>query len=137
MSSKSKDPATKVGAIVVGPDNEIRLTGFNGIPQGVEDRPERYTRELVGDSAIGEKYLWCSHAEENTVSFAAREGIRLKGTTIVVTHMPCARCARMLVNAGVSEVVVANGTTSMPKREFDVATRMFREAGVVVSSYKD
>lgn len=122
-ATKSKD-ATKVGCIVVGPDREIRATGFNGLPRGVADVPERMERPA--------KYLWTSHAEENAVAHAARTGTSLKGCTVYVTHHPCARCARSLIQAGVSCVVVGDGKTSMPIDEFVVAKEMFGEAGVEV-----
>lgn len=118
---KSKD-ATKVGAVLVGPDGEVRLTGFNGPPRGVADTPERRERPA--------KYLFASHAEANLIAFAAREGIRTKDCTVYVTHMPCASCARTLIQAGVREVRFGPGTTSMPDDEFAAAHDMFHEAGV-------
>ena len=117
---KSKDPTTQVGAAAIGPLNQIVETGFNGLPRGVEDRPERMERPT--------KYLYTSHAEENLVATAARA--RLDGTTVYVTHLCCSRCARMLIQAGVSKVVAGDGVTSMPKEEFDAAIEMFNEAGV-------
>lgn len=124
-ASKSKDPSTQVGAVVIGPDGEIRATGYNGLPRGVADLPERMERPA--------KYLWTSHAEENLVAHAARVGVSLKGCTVYVTHFPCSRCARSLIQAGIAAVVVDRGTTSMPCEEFEVAEQMFAEAGVSVS----
>lgn len=123
---KSKDPATQVGCVIVGPAKEIRSTGFNGLPRGVRDDPARMERP--------EKYLWTSHAEENAVAQAARSGASLDGGTAYVTHFPCARCARSLIQAGVRRVVVGMGQTSMPPEEFACARVMFDEAGVEVSS---
>jgi dCMP deaminase len=123
-ASKSKDPSTQVGAVVIGPDGEIRATGYNGLPRGVADLPERMERPA--------KYLWTSHAEENLVAHAARVGVSLKGCTVYVTHFPCSRCARSLIQAGVTGLVVDTGTTSMPPEEFEVAEQMFGEAGVKV-----
>lgn len=123
-ASKSKDPSTQVGAVAVGPDGEIRATGYNGLPRGVEDRPERMERPA--------KYLWTSHAEENLVAHAARVGVSLKGCTVYVTHYPCSRCARSLIQAGVAQIHVGGGTTSMPAEEFDTARVMFEESGVKV-----
>ena len=121
-ATKSKDP-TQVGAVLVGPDGEIRLTAYNGPPRGVrDDIPARWERPT--------KYLFCSHAEENLVAFAAREGIRTRGCTVYVTHRPCARCARTLVQAGVREVLFGGGTTSMPQDEFAASAEILREAGV-------
>lgn len=122
VASKSKDPATKVGCVIVGPDREVRATGYNGLPRGVADIPERMERPA--------KYLWTSHAEENAVAQAARVGVSLKDCTAYVTHHPCARCARSLIQAGIGKVVIGTGQTSMPPEEFDVAGRMFFEAVV-------
>lgn len=122
-AQKSKD-STKVGAVLVGPDGEVRLTGYNGPPRGVNDTPERRERPT--------KYFYASHAEANLISFAAREGIRTSGCTVYVTHMPCAACARTLIQAGVKQVFVGIGTTSMPQEEFDCAAQMFHEAGVEI-----
>jgi dCMP deaminase len=118
---KSKD-STKVGAILVGPDGEVRLTAYNGPPRGVVDRPERFERP--------EKYLYAAHAEQNLVAFAAREGIQTKGCIVYVTHTPCAACARMLIQAGVVVVISGNGSTHMPIAEFEASRVMFEEAGV-------
>jgi dCMP deaminase len=126
-ASKSKD-TTKVGAALVGPEGEVRLTAFNGPPRGVEDRPYRFERPS--------KYLFASHAEVNLIAFAAREGIRTKGCTVYVTHHPCASCARTLIQAGVERVVYGPGTTSMPADEFAAAATMFAEADLAICSHK-
>lgn len=122
-AKKSKD-STQVGAVLVGPDKEVRLTAYNGPPRGVEDTEERRVRPA--------KYLYASHAEQNLVAFAACEGISTKGCTVYVTHMPCSACAKTLIQAGVAGLVVWSGETSMPLEEFEAAQVMFREAGVDV-----
>lgn len=118
----SKDLSSKVGAVAVDSSRRIIETGYNGLPRGVNDLPERMERPA--------KYLWTSHAEENLVAHAARD--RLFGTTVYVTHLCCCRCARMLINAGVNKVVCGGGVTRMPQEEFDIAMQMFQEAGVTV-----
>ena len=98
ISNWSKDPSTKVGCVVVGADREIRSTGFNGFPRGIEDSLERLEdREM--------KYPLICHAEENAIMHAARTGISLKNCIAYVTWPPCTRCARSLIQAGVSEIV--------------------------------
>lgn len=126
-ATKSKD-TTKVGAVLVGPDNEVRLTGYNGPPRGVIDTASRLERPA--------KYLFASHAEQNLVAFAAREGIRTAGCTVYVTHMPCSACARSLIQAGVDAVVYGPGTTSMSINEFEAARAMFDEAEVALIPYR-
>lgn len=115
----SKD-TTKVGAVAVSNARAVLETGYNGLPRGVEDRPERMERPA--------KYLWTGHAEENLVAHAARA--RLEGATVYVTHLCCCGCARMLINSGVARIVCGNGTTSMPPEQFEVARTMLAEADV-------
>lgn len=124
VSERSKDPTTKVGCVVVSKDKIVVATGYNGLPRGVADYSERMERPA--------KYLWTSHAEENAVAQSARVGAKLEGGTAFVTHMPCSRCARSLIQAGIIKVVVGSGSTSMPIEEFDVAATMFKEAGVEI-----
>lgn len=87
-AKKSKD-STQVGAALIGPNRECRLASFNGPPIGVLDLSERRERPA--------KYLYASHAEQNLIAFAAREGIRTAGCTVYVTHHPCADCAKSLI----------------------------------------
>ena len=125
----SKDPSTQVGCVVVGPDREIRSTGFNGFPRGIEDSIARLeNREL--------KYPLICHAEENAIMHAARIGISLKGCTAYVTWQPCSRCARSLIQAGVDEVVYP-AESEIPERwgdDFEIAASMMNEAGLAVRS---
>jgi dCMP deaminase len=124
-ATMSKDPSTQVGCVVIGPNNEVRSTGYNGLPRKVKDLPERMERP--------EKYLWTAHAEENAVGHAARIGVSLDGCVMFVTHHPCSRCARSIIQAGIKEVVVAPGTTHMDDKEFEVAGTMFYEADVFLN----
>ena len=127
ISKWSKDPSTKVGCVVVGEDREIRSTGFNGFPRGIEDDSDRLEdRE--------QKYPLICHAEENAIMHAARIGISLKGNTAYISWPPCSRCARSLIQAGVNEVVFPAGV-DVPKRwrpDFDIAIAMMNEAGTAV-----
>ncbi|MAV06644.1 MAG: deoxycytidylate deaminase [Euryarchaeota archaeon] len=129
ISGWSKDPSTKVGCVVVGEDREIRSTGFNGFPRGIEDSMERLEdREL--------KYPLICHAEENAIMHAARIGISLKDCTAYVTWPPCTRCARSLIQAGVIEVVYP-GDIEIPDRwieDFERSSSMMKEAGVITRS---
>tara|TARA_B100001113_G_scaffold65272_1_gene50099 strand:- start:1512 stop:1949 length:438 start_codon:yes stop_codon:yes gene_type:complete len=125
ISGWSKDPSTQVGCVVVGPDREIRSTGFNGFPRGINDTIERLEDR-------SQKYPMICHAEENAIMHAARIGISLKDCTAYVTWPPCSRCARSLIQAGVSEIVYPNDS-EIPERwhdDFAIATRMFNEAGI-------
>ena len=85
----SKDPSTKVGAVVVDPGNRrIVSTGFNGFPLGVEDTEARLENREV-------KYEMVVHAEQNALLFAGPQAI---GCTLYVTPLPpCARCAVIII----------------------------------------
>lgn len=125
---KSKDRSTKVGAIVVGPDNEIRATGYNGFPRGVRDYvEERHERPL--------KYAFVAHAEANAIYAAARVGTPLKGCRLYATAWPCAECAKAIIQAGICEVIAPEPDPAFKERwkeSMDVSNAMFGEAGVVV-----
>ena len=127
LSRWSKDPSTQVGCVVVGPDREIRSTGFNGFPRGIEDNAERLqNRER--------KYPLVCHAEENAIMHAARIGVALKGCIAYVTWPPCTRCARSLIQAGILEIVYPAGL-EIPERwreDFGTSSEMLDEAGVLV-----
>ena len=127
ISNWSKDPSTKVGCVVVGEDREIRSTGFNGFPRGIEDDDERLLdRE--------KKYLLICHAEENAIMHAARTGVSLKGSTAYVTWPPCSRCARSLIQSGIKEIIYPE-PGEIPERwidDFTISNSMIEEAGVIV-----
>ncbi|MBQ59765.1 MAG: hypothetical protein CMA66_04360 [Euryarchaeota archaeon] len=131
ISTWSKDPSTKVGCVVVGEDREIRSTGFNGFPRGINDDDERLMdRE--------KKYPLICHAEENAIMHAARIGVSLKDSTAYVTWPPCSRCARSLIQAGIREIVYPE-TGKIPERwieDFTISDSMLNEAGVAVRSIK-
>jgi len=127
ISEWSKDPSTQVGCVVVGPDREIRSTGFNGLPRGIEDNDERLNDREV-------KYPLICHAEENAIMHAARTGISLKNCIAYVTWPPCTRCARSLIQAGISEIVYPR-EVDIPKRwktDFEMSLNMFEEAETTV-----
>ena len=125
ISEWSKDPSTKVGCVVVGPDRELRSTGFNGLPRGIEDNEERLNNREI-------KYPLICHAEENAILHAARIGISLKDCTAYVTWPPCTRCARSLIQAGVSTIVYPENI-EIPERwmdDFNLSLNMLKEAKI-------
>jgi dCMP deaminase len=125
----SKDPSTRVGCVVVGPDREIRSTGFNGFPRGIADTAERLSNRDL-------KYPLICHAEENAIMHAARIGVSLRGCSAYVTWPPCTRCARSLVQAGISRVLYPAGLT-IPERwreDFELSSELLSEARVEVQA---
>jgi len=130
-AARSKDPNTHIGAVIVGPDNEIRSTGYNGLPRSVIDGlPER-------DKAP-EKYSWYEHAERNSIYNAARVGIPLKGCRMYTNGLPCADCARAVIQVGITEIIVDDAWgMSGPQwaESLKCSATMFDEAGIKVRSW--
>ena len=120
----SKDPSTKVGAVIVRPNRTIASVGYNGFPRGVNDSDERYNDRPT-------KYAMTVHAEANAILSADQ---RLDGCTLYVTPLhPCSSCAALIIQSGITRVVA-----QMPhnpdhwKDSFAHARVMFDEAGVEV-----
>lgn len=132
VSSKSKDPSTKVGAVIVtpAPQREVRSTGYNGFPRRVRDDPHRYADRDF-------KYLTIVHAELNAILTGARHGSSLSGCSIYVTWPPCSACAGAIIQAGITRVVCPE--IRVPGRwagNIEHARAMLREAGVLVEAVR-
>lgn len=74
-ASKSKDPSTKVGCVIVGPDMEVRATGFNGFARGVSDDVDRYADKDA-------KLIMMVHAEANAIAAAVHAGLSALFTAV-------------------------------------------------------
>ena len=98
VSMKSKDPRTRVGAIIVGKGREIISTGYNGMPRGYKDTEERYNDK-------NHKYMAVVHAEENAILHCARIGVTARSCSLYVPWIPCSRCAKMIIQVGIKEVI--------------------------------
>ena len=134
VASMSKDRSTKVGAIALGPDLEIRSVGYNGFPRGVNDDDDaRHERPT--------KLFLTAHAESNAVAQAARSGVSLAGCTVMVSSLyPCSTCAKMLIQAGVTRVLavgVNHESMSRWAEEWSSSKVMFEEAGVEFCELKE
>lgn len=134
VASKSKDVSTKVGAVVVGPDNEIRSTGFNGFPRGVNDKNtngeiyKRYNERPY-------KYFWAEHAERNAIYNAARIGVSLKNCVIYQSLMPCSDCTRAIIQSGICKIKIDKEKENEEfnqrwKEHIEISKTMLFEAGV-------
>lgn len=135
-SRMSKDPSTKVGAVIVGQDRELISAGFNGFPRGIVDSESRLMdRDL--------KLKIVVHAEMNAVLAAASNGIRLKGSTLYLVATkestgeiwgggPCVRCAVELIQAGIREIV-SHSMKSVPdnwRDDLRLSRELLCEAGI-------
>lgn len=127
VATKSKDRSTQVGCVIVGPEHEVRTTGYNGFCRGIED-------DVDGRHERPEKYLWTEHAERNAIYNAARNGVPLEGCTAYTTIFMCADCARALIQSGIKRVCTPayTGGTYIQSESYDCAREMLQEAGVRV-----
>ena len=132
VKKKSKDKNTQIGAVIVGQDKEIVSTGYNSFPRGIDDEKEDRQEKP-------EKYFWFEHAERNAIYNAARIGVSTKGCTIYLTcDIPCADCARGIINAGIVKIYANKGAGAKSKKWDESSIRsmqMFKEAGVKVEWY--
>ena len=99
ISTWSKDPSTKIGAVVVGADGQILSQGFNGFPRGIKDSEERLNNRE-------RKYELVVHGEMNAIYNASLNGVSLKDSTIYVYGLPtCNECAKGIIQVGIKKVV--------------------------------
>lgn len=100
ISYKSKDPRSKLGAVLVDWESKNPVTrGYNDFGRGVDDKlPARWERP--------EKYSWVVHAEDNAVLNCSRLGIKSKGTVMFTQGVPCETCADSAIQGGIVEIVV-------------------------------
>lgn len=126
VSTRSKDMHTRIGCVIVGPHHEVRSTGYNGFPRGIDDdKPERQWRP--------EKYYYFEHGERNAIYNAVRCGIALEGCIMYVKGTPCADCARAIIQSGITEVVLSTFQLKERWKESCIAGHaMLTEAGVHV-----
>lgn len=124
VSSWSKDPSSKVGAVVVDDKNRIVSVGFNGFPMGVKDTEERLNKREL-------KYDLIVHAETNAILCSPKS---VSGCRIYIyPYLPCSRCAGAIIQSGIKEVVVED--LPIPERwveNFNLAKTILGEAGVIV-----
>lgn len=124
---RSKDPNTQVGACIVNDENKIVSIGYNGSPRGLNDDDMPWGRN--GDF-INTKYAYVCHSELNAILNYIGS---LKGTRIYVTLFPCNECAKVIVQAGIKEVIYLsdkyNGTESniVSKKILDSVGIKYRE----------
>ena len=100
VSSWSKDPSRKIGAIAVGAKGQVLSQGYNGFPRGIEDRVSYYEDRET-------KYKYVVHAEMNVIFNATYNGVSLDDATLYVTGLPvCSDCAKGIIQVGIRRVVM-------------------------------
>lgn len=133
VSTWSKDPSTKVGAISVGNKGQIISQGFNGFPRGVNDSDQRLNNKE-------QKYKYVVHGEMNCIYNACHNGSSLKDSTLYVYGLPiCSECAKGVIQVGVAKVIMQHpkSITSKWSESFNLTSEMFNEANVQYLRYDE
>lgn len=107
VAAKRSNCSRRQVAAVLVRDKRIISTGYNGTPRGVRNCNDGGCPRCSSNAPSGSKLTecLCSHAEENAIVQAAYHGIMVKGATLYTTYSPCLLCAKMIINAGIVEVV--------------------------------
>ena len=118
----------QVGAVIVK-QKKVLATGYNGAPSGLRHCLDiGCLREEMGIPS-GQRHELCRaiHAEQNAIIQAATSGVSIEGAILYSTTFPCILCAKMLINAGIKEIYIAEGYPD------ELSRSMMEEAGVVIN----
>ena len=117
----SKDPSTKVGAVIVNEKRQVLGMGYNGFPRGVDDYFQRYENREV-------KLMLVAHAERNALDNTFTDS---EGATLYSTLFPCTDCAKGIIQRGIKRVVTTKPSETQYQRfNCKFSKLMFEEAGV-------
>ncbi len=132
VSSRGNCSRRKVAAVIVS-DQRVISTGYNGTPRGIKNCFEGGCPRCSSETPSGEDLseCICAHAEENAIVQAAYHGIAVRDGTLYSTLSPCLMCTKMIINAGIKEVVY--------ETEYHFTERartLFSTAGVLCRQFK-
>ena len=116
----SKDPRTKVGAVIVDEKKRVVSIGYNGFPRGVDDTPDRYEDRPT-------KHLFVAHAERNALDNAP---LMVDGCTLYVPLVPCNECTKSIIQKGITRVVSYTPERDGAGFNWHITISMFVEAGI-------
>jgi dCMP deaminase len=126
ISTWSKDPSRKIGAVAVGEKGQILAQGYNGFPRGILDSADRYNDRPT-------KYKLVVHAEMNVIYNATFNGVSLNGARLFVYGLPvCSECAKGIIQVGIKAVTIysEDAVPAVWTESFELTNSMFKEAGV-------
>lgn len=131
VSSRSTCLRNQVGAVLVK-ESQILTTGYNGAPKGLPHCDEEgCMREKLGVKP-GERHELCRglHAEQNSIIQAAYHGVSVRGAKMYCTTFPCSICTKMMINAGITEVVYID------QYDDELSAQLLKESGIKVRQFK-
>lgn len=130
-AKRSKDPSTQVGACIINKDKRIIAIGYNGFPKGCED--DEFPWGKTDSNPLNTKYPYVVHAEANAI---LNSNSNLKGSKLYVTLFPCNECAKLLIQAGIEEIVYLSDK-NRTSDSFQASKRMLDAAGIKYSKMND
>jgi len=130
-ASRSTCLRRHVGAVLVK-DKHVLSTGYNGPPKGLKHCDETGCLRQRLDVPSGERHEICRglHAEQNAIIQAAVFGVSIKDSFLYVTNTPCVVCAKMLINAGVKEIIYDGDYPD------DLAMEMLSDSKIILHKFK-
>ncbi|NQT00333.1 MAG: cytidine deaminase [Candidatus Omnitrophica bacterium] len=131
VSQRSTCLRREVGALVVK-NRRILATGYNGTPSGIKHCVQVGCLREKRKVPSGQRHELCRglHAEQNVLLQAALYGVSLEGSTLYITNHPCIICTKMIINAGIKDLVVSGSYPDKMARQF------LREAGIKIRKLK-
>lgn len=125
VSGRSTCLRRKVGAVLVK-DKQILATGYNGAPMNIDHCAETGCLRQELKVPSGQRHEICRglHAEQNVLLQAARHGVSVKDSVLYITNTPCSICAKMIINAGMKEVIFAQAYPD------SIANKFLKQAGI-------
>ena len=131
VKTRATCPRRQVGAVIVR-DRRMLATGYNGAPKGLKHCPEGGPEHDWPAGCMRAGHCIRSlHAEQNALLQAAMIGIACEGATMYVTCQPCNNCAKMIINAGIKQVIYEGDYPD----EFSL--ELFKESGLEVYRYTE
>src|SRR3989344_5113155 len=128
VAKRSTCDRAHVGA-VIAKNKVILSTGYNGAPRGMPHCDD------VGHEIINGHCIRTAHAEANAIAQAAKNGAQIENASIYLTVSPCYDCFKIMVNAGITEVVYGNFYMSRYEASKAVLT-LSKKAGVKLTEFK-
>lgn len=134
---RSKDPNTQVGACIADTNHRILSVGYNGTPVAINDDDFPWG---ASDDPLMDKHSYVVHAEANAILNYRGSLKDVQGATVYVTLFPCHECAKMLVQAGIGEVVYLDDKyhdtqgAAVARRVFDTCGVRYRQIGLSEAS---
>lgn len=125
VATRSKDPNTQVGCLIINQNNHIVGTGYNGMIQGIEETETLWQRPIKHDYVV--------HAEANAITHCL---VPLKGNKLYCTLYPCKNCAKLIATAGLKSVFYKHHSLNGNDYLDTISQEIFAKAGIEVVQIK-